>query len=99
MSDLVWEDPPAPIKGSAKWHRYADVAESLKAKPGQWARVGEFTQPSQAGGLSSRIKSGRDAFCPRGSFESTMRTIKSDRAGQRIIRVYARYVGDISPSS
>lgn len=94
MSDLVWEEPPAPIGGGKyRWHKYADVAEQLKAKPGEWARVGEFDRDSRAGTLSQTIRLGRDAFGPRGSFEATVRTIKSGRVGESIVHVFARYIG------
>lgn len=35
MSDLVWADPPSPR------HKWTDVVEQLRERPGQWAIIDE----------------------------------------------------------
>ena len=39
------------------------------------------------------VRQGRSGFEPKGAFEATSRTIKSGVEGQKVIHLYARYVG------
>lgn len=63
--NIVWQDPPAD--GRSRW---AEVANALRARPGQWALVASGASSS----LATQIRSGRRvAFRPARSFEATSR--------------------------
>ena len=94
MSDLVWEEPPPPISGGTKaTPKYAAIAEKLKARPGVWARIAVFARSSLVAAPMIAVRQGRSGFSPKGAFEATSRTIKSGQEGQKVIHLYARYVG------
>jgi len=94
MSDqpqvIRWEDPPpARSRRSAGvgHSRYSALADQLRARPGQWAMVGE--KPGADGGLATHIRMGQMlCFSPAGDFDATSRRVDG------VTRVYARYLGD-----
>lgn len=67
--------------------RDADVAEACRARPGEWALLGEFVSSKAA-----QIKSGTTAaFRPAGDFDATTRRVDGNPAGRT--NIYVRYVG------
>lgn len=92
MSVVRWEDPPP--HGNARRDRggWGIVAEALKARPGEWAVIGEGVKHGTAGALVTRITRGQRAWwSPAGAFEAR------GRAGtDGLVTVYARYVGEPS---
>jgi hypothetical protein len=80
-----FEDPP-PAKDR---RGFEETAQKLKEKPRTWAVVAVYSDRSNAGTLSQRIRQGRNkAWQAPGDFDSVVRTVD----GQH--RVYARYLGD-----
>lgn len=86
MSDLVWEDPPPDARVGRRPSKYwQDIADQLRSRPGQWARI---YLGVRNGALANRVRKGQSSFAPAGAFEAreTMRD-----GGWH---VYARYVGE-----
>jgi hypothetical protein len=92
-SCLIWEDPPRSRHRAGHDVRrppatdpvYQRCADELRAHPGRWARIAQFTSRMDAAGEANRIASGREgAFLPIEHFQFTSRTG----------RIYARYLGD-----
>lgn len=90
MSEFVWEEPPVWGSNNAKYHREAEV---LRSRPGEWCRLFEFSKQGKANTLTQTIKKGHAGFAPVGAFEAVTRTIGSSQTADRIVYVYARYVG------
>lgn len=83
MDELVFEGPPPP---RASRPELREVAQALRARPGEWARVGQFVQADM---LAANIKRGKPVvFAPKGSFEAVSRRINGE------FFLYARYVGE-----
>lgn len=79
--------PPSQSRGGRDW---VSVAEALRAKPEQWAKVATGVSPNTA----ALIKKGKiTAFRPAGSFEAVSRNGVVASSGARIADTYARYVG------
>jgi hypothetical protein len=79
---LQFSEPPPPDIRQTKW---SEIANQLKARPGEWAHLGRIAT-SQA----HHIKSARTAaFLPAGSFEAIVRN-----RDERMADVWARYVGE-----
>jgi hypothetical protein len=90
-SVIEWGDLPSSARGSTRRGPVWDqVAEELKSRPGEWAKIrSQTTDPS----ICNRINKGfTTAFQPAGSFEATTRAVKSDD-GKRRVDIWARYVG------
>lgn len=82
---IVWEEPYGRA-GRTEWQ---PIAEALRARPREWARVKTGAKKSTGATLAARIKTGAIApFRPAGAFEAKSRTIEDGTA------VYARYVGE-----
>lgn len=95
MTEIIFEEPPAresgPGMGRAGTGKYAEIAQRLKVRPGEWAIVATFDRRNTAHMLAYRIKRGvQYAFRPAGAFEATSRTMDGEH------RTYARYVGEQS---
>lgn len=88
MVKIVWEEPEGRSRGvRASRYHWAEIAEQLKSKPGEWAMVGENLPL----GSGTYINMGRiRAFQPSGSFEATTRGRTEDGKAKK---VYARYIG------
>jgi hypothetical protein len=87
---IAWEEPPADGRGQheriAPW---PEIADALKARPGEWARVTEGQKATTARTLAYRINTGKFvSFRPAGAFEAVSR-----KQGDGTF-VYARYVGE-----
>lgn len=90
---LRWEEPPATRRkggypqGLSK-SRWADVADDLRARPGEWALIAE-TAVATNSGLATQIRMGQMVcFSPAGDFDAETRR----KDGVR--KVWAVYVGD-----
>jgi hypothetical protein len=80
--------PAAPRRNVV--HR--DVAEALRAKPGEWALVGDYINSGSAAGIARLIRDGGTgrsiiAYQPAGAFEARVEPTLDG------VRVFARYVG------
>lgn len=68
---------------------YAQVAQQLKSRPGEWAKILTASSSHGASNVQTGIQNaGLAAFRPLGAFESTKRGLE----------VWARYVGDEATS-
>lgn len=88
MSVIRWEEPPTPKSGR---NRYADTANVLRSRPGEWALIAHGLGRSGASALAVRIRAGSGPWAPRGAFDA--RTSESAGNG---VSVYVRYVGESS---
>jgi hypothetical protein len=86
MADIVWEEPPLVPRGK---FRTMGIAEMLRARKGEWARVNEASSLHAARQQAYLINSARSAsFAPAGDFESRPAEVDGH------FYVYARYLGD-----
>lgn len=88
MSSIItFEEPPGPGGGADRNH--PEIAKSLQANPGRWARLNfEFADANKANNLACTIKFARlSTYLPKGSFQARVRTVDGE------VRVYARFVG------
>lgn len=76
---------PNGKSGSGK-HR--EIADQLKAAPGQWAQIDTRKSISAAGCMANQIRSGYYKAYPKGTFEAAARTVNGER------QVWARYIGE-----
>ena len=86
---LRWEEPPpAGHRRPFRVQAWEQLAEILRARPGRWALVATGSQHTGTAGqiVSARIR----CFEPAGSFEARRRLVDGE------VRVYARYVGEVS---
>lgn len=84
MTALTWEEPPPAARRS-----FIGVGDALRARPGEWARIAEYTGRPKAAMLASRIRKGQARYWePAGSFEAVYRTVDD------VHFVYARHVGE-----
>ncbi len=88
---IRWENPPATTRrgvGRPRDHTWNQVAEQLRARPGQWAVV-EDDMPANRTAIANHIRQGAIlAFAPSGTYDAT------SRSKQGRVTIYARYVGD-----
>jgi len=95
MVDIDWREPPpdgrdGSVGRPSKW---APIAEELKKKPGEWARLKENVRD----GTVTRFKNGTVKAFAEG-FEVVSRRIEGDNEGPPyMVDIYARYVGDAEP--
>jgi hypothetical protein len=82
---LVKEVPPNIARGRTAESKYSDIADDLKADPGEWYRIGENLK---TGTLATGINNGKlVAFrTDEGRFEARSRTVNGS------VSVWARYV-------
>lgn len=89
---LRWEEPPTPKGGHGSGDSWQDIADTLRARPGEWAVVDEAAVSSTN---ANNINSGRVvSFRPVGAYEATSRKGISEETGKTVHVIYARYVGD-----
>lgn len=87
VSTLVsFEAPPASKGGRAESPRNREIAEALRANPGEWAKVAANEKND---GLAVRIRTGKAKSFAEGIWEATSRRNDDDT-----IDIYARFVGD-----
>lgn len=95
---IRWEHPP-PAQRTVHGHgsvgsRYDHLAATLRDRPREWALIREAVNRNVANSVAGQIREARmRCFEPRGDFDACTRT-----AGDSMVRVYARYVGDWSES-
>jgi predicted alpha/beta superfamily hydrolase len=88
MGILNWEAPPPSSGGRKADRHWAEIAEELRGRPGEWALVSDDISHQAA----HNIRAGRLAsFRPAGSFEATMRDIHQPTGRGRM---YVRFVGE-----
>jgi hypothetical protein len=89
MTPLRWETPPASLRNRTR-RNWQEVADSLKANPGNWAVVAEDVSAS----TGTHIRHGRlTAFAPEGAFEARVSGARDSKTG-RAEKVYARFIGE-----
>lgn len=77
---------PSGKAGPGKHH---EIAEQLKAAPGQWAQIDTRKSVSGASCMAAQIRSAYySAYAPKNSFEAAARTVDGER------QVWARYIGE-----
>lgn len=86
MTGIVWEEPPAALRGSTA--QIAAFAAALRERPGEWALYPRAISATSMGSIGTRIKAGGSAFTPAGSFDAVTRVVDGER------RLYVRYVGE-----
>jgi hypothetical protein len=94
---MKWETPDNldARDGRSGAKVYADEAQMLKDKPGEWGIIREWRRPDKKAKAYARImvagiKRGRySAFRPEGYYDSVSRT---DDTG--VLKVYAMYQGE-----
>lgn len=87
VSSLVtFEAPPASKGGRAESPRNREIADALRANPGEWAKVAASEKND---GLAVRIRTGKAKSFADGKWEATSRRNEDDT-----IDIYARFVGD-----
>lgn len=85
--ELKFVAPPEATRGGGP-RKSREIAEALRARPGEWALVAEGVGPS----IAHNIKHGSvSVYQPAGSFEAVSRKGKNGRSD-----IYARYVGGAS---
>jgi len=82
---VEWKNPPEPISGVGS-HKWASIADELRAAPHVWALVAEDISAS----LSTHLRNGRTTGWPKGDFE--IRSVTSTRPR---VDIYARYIGGV----
>ena len=83
-SSLVWEEPPASRGGRGVSAYQKQIADELKARPGEWAKVATGKTND---GLASAIRRSTGAAFRDGLYEA-----RSVKVGEKNFDVYARYV-------
>lgn len=83
--ELTWEEPPSVRGGRATSKVHAQIAEQLKSKPEQWAKVGAGVKND---GLATSIRRSLGANFRDGKYEA--RSVKLEGGGYDI---FARYMG------
>ena len=83
-SELVWEEPPAQRGGRAVSERHAVIADALKKKPGEWAKVG---QSETNDGLATAIRKSKAVSFRDGVYEA-----RSVKTGEKSYDIFARYI-------
>lgn len=83
-------EPPAPTRGSDHSGFYAPVIVALRARPGEWARIGDTNNTH----IARSIKDGKCGFGPAGEFEACTRRAPELEGPWRAL--WARYVGGLT---
>lgn len=84
-SGIEWSEPPTARRGKAAAdQQYIAIADALKARPGQWAKIIDGSKDTS---VVTKIKKGTlAAFEPEGAFDATGR-----RSEDGYITVWARF--------
>lgn len=87
--EVAFEGPPPRGTTNLRVNgEHEAVAESLRAKPQEWAKVDVRDNPRSSGSAAHAIRLGLiKAYNPPGAFEAKARKVDGE------YRVYARYVG------
>ncbi|MFF2388922.1 hypothetical protein [Agromyces sp. NPDC058104] len=86
---MRWEDPEPRHN---ERHDWADAADQLRARPGEWALIGTDVKMSAVNSLTNGTKK-----FPKGEFQFTVRgTTPRGQGEHRAAKVYARYIGEDS---
>jgi hypothetical protein len=84
---LTWEEPPRP--GSNARVDHTSTVRKLKARKGEWARIGEYASSSSSASAAYQIRNAElGPYSPVGAFESVSRKVDGG------YWVFARYVGE-----
>ncbi|TXS35089.1 hypothetical protein [Streptomyces sp. t39] len=88
--ELVFEKPPGLLIFEAPPRtKHLQAAEAVRARPGEWARIGCYGSRDAAASVAWQIRKGvRSAWRPVGAFQAVSRTVGGE------FRVYVRYVGE-----
>lgn len=99
MQIVFTDPPPGPRRRGASKHPWYDIAEQLKARPGEWALCLRDMHDSAA----SAIRLGKLGAFPLGQFDARavrptdrhqdVVTTSKDGRKQPIFDLYIRYVG------
>lgn len=86
---LKFEIPPSKSTPAApKRSKHQTIAQALRKRPGEWARIDVKRTAQLASVTANQIRRAYlSAYEPTGSFEAIARTVNGE------YRVYARYVG------
>jgi hypothetical protein len=88
---IRWEDPP-PRAGSCGGYDWCAIVAALRGHPRRWALVATYAGTQTAAAVAGDLRvGGIKAAGPAGCVEAVARTVD----GQS--RVYARYVGEVTP--
>jgi len=88
LTRIQFEEPPARTNRPLKKTKHEIIADKLRKRTGEWARIGSYVAPSSSNSIAHQIRKGRiSAYAPTGSFEAVSRTVE----GKHI--VWARYIG------
>lgn len=81
---IEWSNPPTARRGKTTDPQYVAIAEALKARPGEWAKIIDGSKDTS---VVTKIKKGSlAAFEPEGAFDATGR-----RSEDGYITVWARF--------
>lgn len=85
---IKFEDPPPPRRRGKK-SPFAEIAQELKASPGQWAVIAKYDKVDRPRAMVVAINSGRYSIWePAGHFEAVSRLVEGEYC------LYARYLGE-----
>lgn len=84
---FVFEEPPAQRGGAGESPRNKEIAEALRARPNEWALVGENEKND---GLAARIRSGKAKSFAEGKWQA-----KTRRNEDNTVNIWARYVTEV----
>lgn len=86
--EMVWEEPPRlPLEAAPRASHHA-LARQLRAKPGEWGRIGSYSSAESASATAYTVRHAKvTAWVPEGHYEAVARKVEGE------YRVYARYVG------
>lgn len=90
MSEIEFGELPPALRGRGQREDLSqEISDALAARPGEWAKIGRYSQS-----YAMRVKTGAiKAFEPAGSFEAVSRNTSRDDDGKVRADIWARYVG------
>jgi hypothetical protein len=90
MTKLKFEELPPEVRAGVRG-KHKEAADQLRARPGEWAVVEVYENPSTATSMAHAVRRGSlAAYKPRGAFDAASRRIKGKS------HLYVRYVGEKS---
>lgn len=84
--EVSWEAPPSVRGGRSTSKAHAQIAEQLKSKPGEWAKV---SSGAKNDGLASSIRRSTGANFRDGKYEA--RSVKQENGS---FDIFARFIED-----